>query len=255
ELPEMSGSVDVIPSMQASILARGLDYRPRYHFQEYQTFTRHLIEANRRSLIDHGPEFLLFAPESIDSRFPVAEGPLWPDILAAFTPVSDDGRLLLMRRREMPLGNLLRAETSRTIAFGEELTIPAGPQFVRMNIEKTLFGRLVDAVFRPPLVWMRVTLANGASWRSRIIPGIAREGFLLSPVIATSRDFCRLAAERTDVMLPPAKQISIETSALGRYVYAAPLQVSFSSLSLDLLQQAAVDRLDDKCPDRHALRN
>jgi hypothetical protein len=130
-----------------------------------------------------------------------------------------------------------------------------GPQFVTMKIEKTPFGRLVDALFRPPLVWMRVTLADGAHWRGRIIPGIAREGFLLSPVIVTSRDFCRLAAGRTDVMLPPVKQISIETTALGRYVYAAPLQVSLSSLSLDVLRQAAGDGVDDKCPERHTLRN
>lgn len=255
ELPPIGGSVDVIPSMQASLLARGFDYHPRYHFQEYQTFTRHLIEANRRSLIDRGPEFLLFAPPSIDGRFPAAEGPLWPDILAAFAPVSDDGKLLLMRRREAPLGNLLRAETSHTISFGERLTIPAGPQFVTMKIDRTPFGRLVDALFRPPLVWMRVILADGASWRARIIPGIAREGFLLSPVIVTSRDFCLLAAGRTDVMVPPVNQINIETTPLGRYVYAAPLQVSLSSLSLGVLQEAAAGQVDDKCPDRHSLRN
>jgi hypothetical protein len=239
ELPHVAGSVDVIPSLQSSVLAHGLDYRPRYHFQEYQTFTRHLIEANRRSLIDRGPEFLLFAPISIDGRFPVAEGPLWPDILATFAPVSDDGKLLLMRRREVPLHNLLRAETSETVSFGEEIMIPEGPQFARVEIGKTLFGRLVDVLFRPPLVWMRVVLTDGTEWRSRIVPAIARAGFLLSPVIVTSRDFGRLAAGRTDVFLPPIKRISFESSALGRYVYAPQLEVSLSSLSLDPLAEAS----------------
>jgi hypothetical protein len=238
ELPHVDGGVDVIPSIQSSVLAHGLDYRPRYHFQEYQTFTRHLIEANRRSLIEHGPDFLLFAPTSIDGRFPAAEGPLWPDILAAFAPVSDDGKLLLMRRRETPLGNLLRAETSRTVSFGDGVTIPEGAQFAKVEIEQTLFGRLVDILFRPPLVWMRVVLADGTEWRSRIIPAIAREGFLVSPLIVTSRDFARLAAGRTDMPLPPIKRISFETTGLGRYVYASQLEVSLSSLSLDRLEQA-----------------
>jgi hypothetical protein len=239
ELPHIDGGVDVIPSIQSSLLAHGLDYRPRYHFQEYQTFTPHLIEANRRTLIEHGPDFLLFAPTSIDGRFPAAEGPLWPDILSTFAPVSDDGKLLLMRRRETPLGNLLRAETSQTVSFGDGVTIPAGALFVRVKIDKTLFGRLVDILFRAPLVWMRVVLADGTEWRGRIIPAIAREGFLVSPLVVSSRDFWRLAAGRTDVLLPPIKRISFETSGFGRYVYAAELEVSLSSLSLDVLAQAS----------------
>jgi hypothetical protein len=32
ELPHVTGSVDVIPSIQSSVLAHGLNYRPRYHF-------------------------------------------------------------------------------------------------------------------------------------------------------------------------------------------------------------------------------
>ena len=240
ELPHVAGSVDVIPLIQSSVLAHGLDYRPRYGFQEYLTYTRHLMEANRRSLIERGPEFLLFAPNSIDGRFPAAEGPLWPDILASFAPVSDDGKLLLMRRREVRLYNLLRAETFETVSFGEPIMIPEGPQFAKVEIRKTLFGRLVDVLFHPPLIWMRVVLTDGTEWRNRIIPAIARAGFLVSPVVASSRDFGRLAAGRTDVLLPPVKQISFETSALGRFVYGRQLKVNMSSLSLDPLAEASV---------------
>jgi len=224
-----------------------LDYRPRYQFQEYLAFTRHLIEANRRSLVDRGPDFLLFRPDSIDGRFPtMPEGPLWPDILAAYAPVSDDGDLLLMRRREASLGNLLGPETSRTVSFGEPVTIPEGAQFIRVNIDKTLFGRLVDVLFRPPLMWMRVTLADGIAWRSRIIPAIAREGFLISPTVVNARDFARVAAGRSDVLLASIVRVSFETSALGRYVYAPRLQVSLSSLSLDRLAQASGKSGDSK---------
>jgi hypothetical protein len=238
QLPHVSGSIDVIPSIQSSVLAHGLDYRPRYHFQEYLTFTHHLIEQNRRTLIDQGPEFLLFQPGSIDMRFPAAEGPLWPDILATFAPVSGDGNLLLMRRRESPLNSLLGPETSQTIAFGEAVTVPEGPQFARVKIDRTLFGRLVDVLFRPPLVWMRMVLSDGSQWRFRIIPGIAREGFLISPLVMNSRDFWRLAKGHIDGPLPPVKRISFEASPLGRYVYEPSLRISFSSLSVETLAQA-----------------
>jgi hypothetical protein len=237
QLPHVGGSIDVIPSIQSSLLAHGLDYRPRYGFQEYLAFTRHLIETNRRSLIERGPDFLLFQPVSIDGRFPTAEGPLWPDILATYAPVSNDGALLLLRRRESSLKNLLGPETARTISFGEEVIIPEGPRFVKVKIEKTLFGRLVDALFRPPIIWMNVVVANGTAGRSRIVPAIAEAGFLVSPLIITSGDSWLLAAGRTD-KLPAINRIRFETSALGRYVYQSSLQVSLSSLSVDALARA-----------------
>jgi hypothetical protein len=164
---------------------------------------------------------------------------LWPDILAAYAPVSDDSTLLLLRRRESPLKNLIGPETSQTISFGDKVLIPKGAQFARIKIEKTLFGRLVDVFFRPPLIWMRVTLADGTEWRSRIVPAIAREGFLVSPVLVTSRDFWRVATGYTDVQFPPVKRISFETSGLGRYVYVSQLPVSLSPLSLDALTQTS----------------
>jgi hypothetical protein len=239
ELPRVNGRVDVIPSIQSSLLAYGLDYRPRYHFQEYQTFTRHLIEANRRSLIEHGPDFLLFQPGSIDYRFPaLAEGPLWPDILAAYAPVSEDGTLVLLRRRTSPLGNMLGAETARTISFGRAVAVPDGPQFLSVKIRKTLLGKLIDVLFRPPVIWMEVGYSDGTLRGHRIVPGIAEAGFLISPRVQTPRDFLLLAEGRTAV-LSSIKGITFDTSKFGRLFYAAQIDVSFSPLSIEALQRAS----------------
>jgi len=234
ELPRIEGSVDVIPSIQSSLLAYGLDYRPRYSFQEYQTFTSHLIEANRRSLIERGPAFLLFAPESIDGRFPaMAEGPLWPDILAAYRPVSEDGKLLLLRRREQRVENALRAGVVRTIGFGDSVVVPDGPQFLQAKIGKTFLGRLVDVLFRPPIIWMKVSTSDGTERPYRVIPAIAQAGFLVSPMVASASDFLLLYQDQT-ARLPATTRVSFETTRFGRYVYASQVEVSLSSLSVDL---------------------
>lgn len=238
ELPPIKGTVDVIPSIQASLLAWGLDYQPRYSFQEYLTFTNRLIEANRRKLIEHGPDFLLFAPGSIDQRFPsLAEGPLWPDILAAYAPVSDDGKLLLMRRRSSRLDNLVGAESQQTISFGRAVGVPAGPQFLRARIKKTLLGRLIDVLFRPPIVWMTVGFSDGTMHSFRIIPAIVEAGFLISPWVPTTRDFLTFVEGRTD--LSTIQGITFETSRFGQYVYDPEIEVSFSPLSREVLQRAA----------------
>jgi len=229
QLPRIEGSVDAIPSIQSSLLAYELDYRPRYAFQEYQAFTGELIAANRRSLLDHGPEFLLFQPGSIDSRFPgLTEGPLWPDILAAYTPVSEDGKLLLLRRRSSPLGNLLGPEASQTISFGRAVAVPDGPQFVRAKIEKTLLGKLSEVLFRPPIVWMTVGYADGTLRRFRVIPAIAEAGFVISPFVQSAREFLLLAEGRTS-LLSPIKGISFESTRF----YAADVRVSFSPISVE----------------------
>jgi len=232
EIPHVDGSIDVIPSIQSSLMAYGLDYRPRYHPQEYQTFTKRLMEANRQALIERGPDFLLFQPGSIDGRFPaLAEGPLWPDILATYAPVGEQGYLLLLRRRERPLENPLRAEHLRTIAFGDAVAIPGGPQFLKAKIKKTLFGKLVEVLYRPPILWMRVTLADGTELRSRMVSAMAQAGFLVSPLVITGQDFL-LLYQGESARLPAITRISFETSRFGRYVYAPEIDISFSALSL-----------------------
>jgi hypothetical protein len=239
EMPRVNGSVDAIPSIQSSLLAYGLDYRPRYSFQEYATFTRRLIDANRRGLTEHGPDFLLMQPGSIDYRFPaLAEGPLWPDILADYAPVSDDGKILLLRRRASPLASLLGAEASLTISFGRAVAVPDGSQFFTAKFEKTLLGKLSEVLFRPPIIWMTVGYADGNLRRFRIVPAIAEAGFVISPFVQTSRDFLLLAEGRVD-QLHPIKGISFDASGLEHYFYAADIQVSFSPLAVDVLQRAA----------------
>jgi hypothetical protein len=48
-----------------------------------------------------------------------------------------------------------------------------------------------------------------------------------------------LATGHADVWLPPVRQIAIETTGLGRYVYGPQLQLSLSPLSLDALAQTS----------------
>jgi hypothetical protein len=244
EVPRVNGSVDVIPSIQSSLLAYGLDYRPRYSFQEYVTFTGRLIEANRRSLIERAPDFVLMQPGSIDNRYPaLAEGPLWPDILASYAPISEDGKLLLLRRRTSPLGNLLGAEASQTVSFNRAVAVPDGPQFLRVKIGKTLLGKLIDVLFRPPIIQMRVGFADGTLRDFRIVPAIAEAGFLISPWVQTSRDFLLLAEGQTGLLFS-IKGIAFETSKIGSLFYAEQIDVSFSPLSIESLQRAPENSTD-----------
>jgi hypothetical protein len=239
KMPHLDGSVDVIPSLQSSLLAYGLDYRPRYTIQEYTTYTRSLIEANRRSLTQNGSDYLMYQPESIDERYPaMAEGPLWPYILAAYEPMSLQDDLLVLRRRPQVLNNILQAEVSHTATLDDVITLPDSnlPQFLTAKIEETPLGRLVDFLFRPSPVVMTVVYVDGSQRSYRVIPAIAEAGFFISPSVVSAADFLMLASGETDP-LPRVKEIRFKTSKLGQYLYNSNVDISLSSLSIDVLKQ------------------
>jgi len=196
-LPPVEGSVDIISSKQSAVIAHGLDYRPRLTIQEYTTYTGALIEGNRRSLLDAGgPRTLLVAPESIDLRLPsLAEGPLWPDILRVFAPkgIADD--LVVMERRRTPLPILLGPGTELRANLGEIVSLEGRGKalFLSLDIDKTLVGSALSLLLKPAPLMIEIETASGRRAVHRLIPAIAKSGFLISPYVVSAGDFLALA--------------------------------------------------------------
>lgn len=238
-LPKLAGSVDVIPSIQSSLLAFGLDYKPRFSVQEYTSYAPLLIEGNRASLIEHGPRHLLFQPGSIDGRHPaLAEGPLWPEILSYYEPVALERDLLVLDRRQKPLGDLLQPAGAEQAAFDVPIAVDAkgGAVFLEAGLQKTLVGSLLNLVYRPPLVHMRVAYADGSEGIYRIVPAIANAGFVVAPTISTAKDLLLLAAGEV-ATLPTVRSVTFTTSRLGRLVYRPQFRVARSRIALERLRE------------------
>lgn len=224
-LPALDGTVDSVPSVQSTILAHGLAYKPRTSFLEYTSYTAGLLETNRRFIeSDEAPRHIFFAPGSIDERYPaLTEGALWPDLLARYEPERFVGAMVLLRRRSAPLQDLLSDGTAGSVRLGESVALPdhQGALFVSLDLRETLAGRLARALFRSPLVTLRVKLADGSEVTHRLIPGIAREGFVLSPYVATANSYARLALGRFGELAPlRVTEMRLEVGALGRMMYA-----------------------------------
>jgi hypothetical protein len=243
-LPSLQGSVDVIPSIQSSLLANGLDYKPRPSFQEYGTYTKRLIEANRHSLISNGPTFLLFQPGSIDGRHPaMAEGALWPDIIRYYQPETRLGELLVLRRRDQPLDAILGQESGRRIKFDQQLTLPSSgdPQFLTASIGKTWLGRLADLLFRSPPISLLLTYADGHVETYRVVPAIAEAGFVVSPLVNTSYGFMLIETGQSADVLPSVNSMSFETNWLGSYCYNSSIKVGLRPLSAAYLKSVPIE--------------
>lgn len=225
-LPEGLGRVDTVPSLQGALIAADLagtaTYAPRPVFQEYSTYTAALIEANRRFLEgDDAPQTMLLAPGSIDNRYPsLAGGPLWPVLMRRYEAVRRigpvqhlDGEidvLVLRRRAEDAPDGVGPGETLPTRP-GQRVELPAldGPILATIDLRLSAAGRLLTLLHQMPTVEIAVTLADGSERRHRLIPGIARAGFILSPYMADAAT-ARALFEEFDGKEDPHRVTSVQ---------------------------------------------
>lgn len=242
-LPAIDGTIDVVPSNQAQLIAHGLAYRPRPTVQEYTSYAPGLIARNRAHVDGpDGPANLLMQPGSIDGRHPAsAEGALWPLILSRYEPGDIVGGMVLMRRRAAPVP--LTAGTTVTIEAGldTDVALPAGdgPLVMTVRMPLTPLGRVMDLAFRPPIVMLTTVEADGRRTPWRAIPGMLSEGMVIAPHVATAEEFRDLALGRMDRpgwTRPTA--IRLSSGWLGRLAYGGSVTVTFTPLDLGPLAAA-----------------
>lgn len=251
-LPPFEGSVDIISSKQAVLIAAGAQFTPRPTIQEYTTYSPRTLAANRAFFEgSRAPDNLLLKPGSIDSRFPTsAEGPLWPLFFERYEVKGEAAGNIWMVRRSAPLPALLGAPRQSRGSLDAAIPVPDDtPLFVRISMERTLLGKLATIAFRPPILTLLVTTSDGRSTSYRFVPEIAREGFLLSPVVSTEADLkLLLASERTRDQLPLVTSITIQSHALGSIFYRPDVEVSFQSFNIPYAPAGAFAMLERIAP-------
>jgi hypothetical protein len=241
-LPRLDGSVDVIPSIQSSVLANGIDYRPRPSFQEYATYTPDLMAANRAFIQGpRAPDRIIFGQEpgygslTIDHRYPsFAEGALWPDLMRLYSPECRFDPFLVLRRRAVPaalkLGDLRRT----TAAFDEAVSVlPASAAFATVSVRYTLLGRIAALLFRPVPLRMTIVLADGQRQSYRFIPGIGEAGFLVSPMVDDATGFLDLVRGREPAVARRVVAFEIHAPSELRSFVAPEIEVAMQSISVD----------------------
>ena len=246
-LDALPGPVDIIPSLQTRVLAAGLDYRGRPSFQEYSTYTAGLAAANRAFLEgDRAPRWVLFGPElplgvmALDDRFPAfAEGTLWRDLLGRYRPVRRIGALVALERRAVPVPVPEGPARDGVAAFGAFVPVPGdGPLWATLDVRPNLAGRVLSALFRPPLLTLTVRLGDGGERRFRLVPALAAGGFLLTPLVDNASDYEALAAGEAAGAGRRVTAVAVEASSAGRWFYAADIRLTLRALDLSGLAAA-----------------
>lgn len=236
-LPPTDGTVDLYPNSQALLLAAGRDYDPRPVFQSYSAYTPELAFLNARHLEGpHAPNTAFFAVEPLDGRYPALEdGPSWPALLGLYRFRTYAGSYAVLDRADgASPATIDRPFPSERHAFGESITLPQGVPFAwaKMEFHPTPLGRIVSMLFKLPLLRMDVTTADGKTSTFRLIAGMARAGFLLSPTVSSAQDFVALRSTATDARAGQ-RVTSVTVNQDGRYgLWGGGFDVEFATLHI-----------------------
>jgi len=239
-LPDMRGSVDVYPWDAAVVLAHGLDYRPRPVFQSFAVFNPRLLQINAEHLnSDRAASTLVFGLGTIDGRFLAQdEGALWPMLASLYDVEEVSEGYALLRRRASPRRLMWESGPQARTRWSQQIMIPRGdgPVWVQIDVQKTLMGRVVDLLFKAPVIGLVLTLEGGEQRTARLTPTIAGQGFPISPLITTTHDWTEAfgAAAGGGTRGPSVTSFRIEPPAPRALaaVYSDEIRITFSRLSL-----------------------
>lgn len=243
-LPKVQGTVDVYTADQYLAIANGYQWDPRPVGQSYSAYGPALARMNAEHLAGaKAPDGALFALDTIDERLPtLADGPSWPILLSQYsaqwlaTPARPYGGIPIAYLKRKPDWSRIAVTQHRlletTAGLGDRVDLPAsdGVLFARIDIRPNLYGRFEDLLLRGSELYIDFLFPGGRVERYRFIPGMARPGFVISPVVTDASQFVGLADLKVRPALstrrPIAFWLSGPPSARLMWTHAAVIRLS-----------------------------
>ncbi len=194
KFPLLEGTTDIYSYNQSYLIASKNIWNPRPVFQSYSAYTADLILKNKNHLLSkNAPDNIIFQVETIDGRIPsIEDGASWPLILTHYQPISFVGNYLFLRKKILaPKVSELLLIRNASYSFGDVVPVlsDSTPIFVEISIKKNVYGKLMNILYKPSQLQITLYLENGVTKIYRIISGMAKSGFLLSPLIENTSEF------------------------------------------------------------------
>lgn len=228
-------SVDVLGFEQAIALFNHFNYTPRPIFQSYSVYTPHLAELNAAFVTSPAaPEFMLLKLQTIDER------PLLADdshVMALFPHLYEFKLLekdfyVFQRRSSTPDIETLKPRLVRTaeIQIGEELSVAdlaSDHLWMTIDLPFSLVGRATKFLYKPALVYLVVTDADGKEARYRIPRPIGLAGFQINPLVTDFTSYLEAHGGETPRRI---KSIALEVAEDDRKFFTDSAVINFSVL-------------------------
>jgi len=193
------GTVDVYNYSIAIALLNGLRLSSRPIFQSYSAYTPSLEGWNLRYYqSDRAPDFLLWRDENVDGRYPGQDDAMLVAALPGhYEAMFEEGGYWLFRKLT-PVSALppeRRLVLSRTVRLAEEIELaPRGETAIWLQADPVPnnLGRLRGMLYKPALINIATTDEQGSERVWRLVPRVARFGFILVPTLADGSELALL---------------------------------------------------------------
>lgn len=246
-LPKTAGTVDLYPNDLSSLFANDLKWSGRPVLQSYSAYTPELAALNRDHLRNAGPSHIFFVPGAIDKRHPsIEDAASWPDLIANYEPTGFVDQYAILNKRDVPSKiTISEPFLSGMHAVGSSVSIGKNNQAVwaHIDVKPTMLGKLVSALYKNPSLYILVRYADGTKRSYRLVPGMTKSGFLLSPTVSNAQDFVSLQSSRADDLL--AGKYPVEFGIFGdsgtRWLWSRFFNFSLSTL--EITSDTGVDRM------------
>jgi hypothetical protein len=197
-------TVDVYDFNTDIALMNGLNLDARPIFQGYTAFTPSLEGWNLRHYqSSRAPDFLLWSNDRIDERYPGQDDAMLVAALPGhYEPLFQEGGFWLFRRTS-PIPTTRSAHRtliSRTVFLSQEIVLPSGlaeAVWLEADAVPNNLGRLRSFLYKPAEIQISVTDDRGKTTLWRLMPRVARAGFLLVPTLASGDDAAALLRGET----------------------------------------------------------
>jgi hypothetical protein len=197
-LPVTQGRSDVYPSELSILFAHDIDWDPRPIIQSYSAYTPGLSQRNADHLLGpDAPDNVFLSVDPIDGRIPTLEDAYsWPLLLSRYAVHENLGDRLWLTLTPLSSGTLvLGRQEEANMPFEGRVPVPfTGPVWASVDIRPNLFGRLALLLFKLPIITAELSFSDGSVIYRRLVPEMARGGFILSPYIGSTADFIEVAS-------------------------------------------------------------
>jgi hypothetical protein len=188
----LPGTVDIYTVNTIDLLSTNMLWKPRPIFQSYSSYTEKLINFNENSLEGpYAPDFLLVNLETIDNRFPLLDdGSSYLKMLSNYNFYDVDSNYIYLKKNLSPIKLSMRKILSKKVEYNQKQIIPKsnnGLIFAKIKIKENTLSMIYNKIYKLPLLYIYV-YTNTLVKKYRIIPNMAENGFILSPLVETRQD-------------------------------------------------------------------
>ncbi len=185
--------VDIFPYEISLLYFNNLNYRPRPVIQSYSAYDPYLDKLNAQFLSRKAaPEYLLFAANSIDKRYPLwDEGLTKQAILSNYDFLGQKKGLILLKKRKQARSQKLTLKRQETVHLGDTIWVeePEGLEVIVPEIAYTALGKVLRFGYQPPPLFIELILADDTILQYRAIPTLLESGVIANKCIVSLDDY------------------------------------------------------------------